>query len=63
MNELELGKIVAVEKDEGVWYYPALLEIEYDLDNTDSFSLRFANALRLDDWGYTYRGLGWSNKA
>lgn len=57
MNELELGKIVAVEKDEGVWYYPALLEIEYDLDNTDSFSLRFANALRLDDWGYTYGDL------
>ena len=57
MEALELGKIITVEKEEGLWYYPALLEIEYDLDNTDSFNLKFANALRLDDWGYTYGDL------
>lgn len=57
MNALELGKIVAVEKEEGVWYYPALLEIEYDLDHSDTFELRFANALRLDDWEYAYGDL------
>lgn len=57
MNALELGKVITVEKEEGVWYYPALLEIEYDLDKSDTFDLRFANALRLDDWGYTYGDL------
>lgn len=57
MEALELGKIITVEKEEGLWYYPALLEIEYDLDHTDSFNLKFANALRLDDWGYTYGDL------
>ena len=57
MSELELGKVITVEKEEGVWYYPALLEIEYDLDKTDTFNLTFANALRLDDWGFTYGDL------
>lgn len=54
---LELGKIVTIEKDEGLWYYPALLSIEMDLDHTDDFRMEFANALRLDDWGYTYADL------
>lgn len=57
MRELALGKIVAVEKEEGLWYYPALLEMSYDLDNSDTFDLTFANRLRLDDWGYTYADL------
>lgn len=53
-NELELGKIITIEKEDGVWYYPALLEMEFAFDETDSFSLTFANATRLDDWGYTF---------
>lgn len=57
MSALELGKIITIEKDEGVWYYPALLEISLDLDRNDSFSMTFANATRLDDWGYTYADL------
>ena len=57
MSQLELGKIITVEKEEGLWFYPALLEIDYNLDTTDSFTLTFANALRLDDWGYTYGDL------
>lgn len=57
MNALELGKIITVEKEEGVWFYPALLEIEYNLDTTDSFSLTFANGLKLDDSTYTYGDL------
>lgn len=57
MRMLELGKIVTIEKDEGLWYYPALLSIEMDLDHTDDFRMEFANALRLDDWGYTYADL------
>lgn len=57
MNALELGKIITIEKAEEVWYYPALLEISMNLDVADTFSLSFANALRLDDWGYTYADL------
>jgi hypothetical protein len=54
---LELGKIITIEKEEGVWYYPALLEISMNLDNSDEFSMAFANAMRLGDWGYTYADL------
>lgn len=57
MRLLELGKIITIEKDEGIWYYPALLEISINLDNSEEFSMAFANALRLDDWGYTYADL------
>ena len=57
IQELELGKIIAVEKDLDVWYYPALLEISFSLDSRDNFSLSFGNSLRLDDWGYTYADL------
>ena len=57
MRELELGKIVTVEKEEGVWFYPALLEISMSLDDSDSFGMVFANSMRLDDWGYTYADL------
>lgn len=54
---LELGKIITIEKEEGLWYYPALLEISMSLDNSEEFSMTFANAMRLDDWGYTYADL------
>ena len=57
MRLLELGKIITIEKKEGLWYYPALLEISMNLDNSDEFSMTFANAMRLDDWGYTYADL------
>lgn len=55
--QLELGKIITVEKEEGLWYYPALLEINMSLDNSDEFTLSFANAMRLDKWGFTYGDL------
>lgn len=57
MRLLELGKIITIEKEEGLWYYPALLEISMNLDNSEEFSMTFANAMRLDDWGYTYADL------
>lgn len=57
MRLLELGKIITIEKEEGLWYYPALLEISMSLDNSDEFSMTFSNAMRLDDWGYTYADL------
>ena len=57
MRLLELGKVITIEKEEGLWYYPALLEISLNLDNSEEFSMTFANAMRLDDWGYTYADL------
>lgn len=57
MSELELGKIITIERSDGVWYYPALLEISMSLDSQETFSMTFANAMRLDDWGYTYADL------
>ena len=57
MRLLELGKIITIEKEEGLWYYPALLEISMNLDNSEEFSMAFANAMHLDDWGYTYADL------
>ena len=57
MSLLELGKIITIEKEEGLWYYPALLEISMNLDNGEEFTMTFANAMRLDDWGYTYADL------
>lgn len=57
MRLLELGKIITIEKEEGLWYYPALLEISINLDNSEDFTMAFANAMRLDDWGYTYADL------
>lgn len=57
MREIELGKIITVEKEEGLWYYPALLEMTFSLDDVEDFDMVFANAFRLDDWGYTYADL------
>lgn len=56
-SELKLGKLITIEKEDGLWYYPALLEMSFSLENKDDFSLSFANGLRLDDWGYTYGDL------
>lgn len=57
MRDLALGKIITIEKEEGVWYYPALIELDIDLDDPHNITLSFANRLRLDDWGYTYTDL------
>lgn len=58
MNALELGGVVAVEKENGVWYEPRLLEMSFNLDNRDAFKLGFANSFaKNDDWGKTYADL------
>lgn len=57
MEELVLGRIITIEKEEGLWYYPALLELNMNLDKAEDFGMTFANALRLDDWGYSYADL------
>lgn len=57
MAEIEVGKLITIEKEEGLWYYPVLLELVMNLDELDDFKMSYANALRLDDWGYTYADL------
>ncbi len=54
---LTLGSVITTERKEGVWYYPALLEMSFSLGEDRTLSLSFANALRLDDWGYTFADL------
>lgn len=61
--ELSLGNVITVEKEDGVWYYPSLLEMSFSLEMNDSFTMTFANALRLDNWGYTYADLMTSSAA
>ena len=48
-EQLELGKVITVEKDEGVLYEPALVSLEMSLDDPSSFSLEFSNAMKLKD--------------
>ena len=55
--ELGLGKILTVEKGGGVFYYPLLTEMTFELDGSDTFELVFSTALKLTDWGITYADL------
>ena len=57
MYELALGKVITVEKTKDVYYYPALTQMSFSLENDDSFELVFSNALKLNDWGFTYADL------
>ncbi len=56
--ELALGKVITVEKTKDVYYYPALTQMSFSLENgDDTFELVFSNALKLTDWGFTYADL------
>lgn len=55
--QLELGKTIAIEKSDDIHYTPALVEISFSLDDTETFTLGFANSLKLDDAFYTYADL------
>lgn len=55
--ELQLGKVITIEKGENLWYYPALTAIAFNLDNHEEFELTFSNAYKLSDWGFTYADL------
>lgn len=58
MYELALGKVITVEKTKDVYYYPALTQMSFSLENgDDTFELIFSNALKLTDWGFTYADL------
>lgn len=56
-NELVLGRIITIEKCEGVCFRPALMTIEYDLDVSDSFSMTFSNASKPGDTAMTFADL------
>lgn len=56
-NELVLGRIITIEKCEGVCFRPALMTIEYDLDVSDSFTMTFSNASKPGDTSMTFADL------
>lgn len=56
-KELILGRTVTIEKNEDVYYRPALMTIEYDLDMADSFSMTFSNASKPGDTAMTFADL------
>ena len=56
-NELVLGRIITIEKCEGICFRPALMTIEYDLDVSDSFTMTFSNASKPGDTSMTFADL------
>lgn len=56
-NELELGRVITIEKDENTHYRPVLVSIEYDLDSTESFNLTFSTAGKLGETAMTFADL------
>ena len=56
-QQLELGCIINIEKDETVYVKPVLLELNVQLDDPTNFSLVFGNRYKLDNGEYTFRDL------
>lgn len=56
-EQLELGSIIRIEKEYGVFVYPILLSINIRLDDPTTFNLEFGNRFRLDSSEYTYADL------
>lgn len=56
-NELDLGRVVYVEKDENTIYRPALTSIEFDLDGGENFVLTFSNASKPNETAMTFADL------
>lgn len=54
--DLELGCILNVEKDESV-IYPILLQIDFNWDDPNDFTLTFGNRYSLNDAAYTFADL------
>lgn len=53
-TELELGKVITIEKNGNTHFYPALTSMSFNLDEKESFELQFSNSLKLNDWGFTF---------
>lgn len=57
LEELLLGNTVTVEIQEGVYAYPALLEISLDYENPSNFKMTFGTRMRLDNQGFQFSDL------
>ena len=56
-DQLELGRVITIEKGDNEWYYPALISIDLSLDDLTSFSLEFSNATNTKQGMMTYADL------
>lgn len=56
-DQLDLGRIINVEKDETTIFRPILLEIDFSWDSPEDFNLKFGNRYKLDDDAYTFTDL------
>jgi len=56
-NELVMGSLVHVQKDEGTPIQTILLEVEFSFDKPQDAKLTFSNRLRLDDNGFKFTDL------
>lgn len=56
-SQLEVGKTITVEKQDGLNYVAALTEFSYDLDNGDDLSLIFANSAKINSNEFTFADL------
>jgi len=56
-EELELGKVITIQKNDTTHYYPALLSIDLDLDAAGNFTLTFSNAFKTDETAMTIADL------
>lgn len=45
-EQLELGRLITIEKSDGNFFQPALMEISYNLDTAEDFSMSFSTATR-----------------
>lgn len=57
VDQVQLGSVVTVEFQEGIFAYPALLGIDLDYDNPTNFKIIFSNRLRLDDSAFQFSDL------
>lgn len=56
-DQLALGKTVTVEKTEDELYEPALISMEFSLDDAEMFTLEFSNSANIKDGLATYADL------
>jgi hypothetical protein len=56
-NQLVMGSLVHIEKDETAPIQAVLLEVEFSFDKPEEASLTFSNRLRIDDAGFKFTDL------
>ena len=56
-SQLKLGRVITIEKSEGVFYTPAVTEFGFNLDNGEELTLTFSNSARLNSNDFTFADL------